>query len=322
MKSRIKDVTIKYFYPILISLSNIQKYLNSIRNKKDIIELRMLLYSHSLEKGMCLKHVKKAYGLKKAELLISSINQYCIDGNSMKKYVFIESMSALLEYIRYQKLEGVDVSSIEDAYNKIIDKYKLDLKCFENNFGTLELTKEDLLEGTKCEFEKLVKSRHSIRNFKEENISKDEISYALEMASLYPSACNRQTIKVYYSSFNEKNKIISDVIPGNSGFQNDIHNYLIITSKINLFEAREMYQWYVNGGIYISYLVLSLHSIGIGSCIFQWSKMNRKEKKLRELVNISCEEEIIAIIGIGYYQDNNKCAHAMRKSIDEILINF
>ena len=119
----------------------------------------------------------------------------------------------------------------------------------------------------------------------------------------------------------DKNKIISKIIPGNTGFENEIQNFLVVTSTKNYFSLHEYNQWYVNGGIFLGYLRLALHILNLGSCIFQWA-LYADEKQLRKLCSIPHNEAIIAIIGIGHYANESYCIKAQRKSTEEYISKF
>ena len=141
------------------------------------------------------------------------------------------------------------------------------------------------------------------------------------MSKLATSPCNRQPVKLYYSMDHDKNKIISKIIPGNIGFENEIRNFLIVTSSKNYFSLQEYNQWYVNGGIFLGYLRLALHILNLGSCIFQWA-LYADEKQLRAICTIPQSEVIIAIIGIGHYANESYCIKAQRKSTEEYISKF
>lgn len=92
-----------------------------------------------------------------------------------------------------------------------------------------------------------------------------------------------------------------------------------VTTDRACFSYVEQFQWYINGGIYLSYLSLALHSLGIGHCIMQWKAFYRTENELKKICGISKREAIIAVIGCGYYADNVKCIRAQRKTVDDTL---
>mgnify|MGYP000121755382 FL=1 len=144
----------------------------------------------------------------------------------------------------------------------------------------------------------------------------------IKTASYAPSACNRQPVKVYTSLDADKNNTISKYVPGNKGFENDVPYYMIVTSNREYFGDSEFCQWFVNGGIALAYITLSMFSEGIGSCIFQWPSNYPGERELKKLSGISEAESICGIIGYGKLPEKVKVIGACRKPVDDYLKIF
>ncbi len=274
-----------------------------------------LLLAHALEKGMGIQNVKKGYGIKKANDLCDLLFELKREEKIHDTYAFQEGLAVLWAYINYQETEGVDVGEIK------IKAKKLGASTI-TSAGYRVISNEELTRGTDTDFGTFLESKHSVRKMSEQEIAKDEIETAIQYAGKAPSACNRQPSKVYYSLDKEKNKALSKLVPGNKGFSGDIPYYCVVTADRTLFGSNEMFQWFVNGGIFVGYFVLALHYLGIGSCVFQWPAFNEQEDSLRNLINADEKEAVIAIVGYGKYPDEAKCICAARKPIDEVVSVF
>ena len=114
---------------------------------------------------------------------------------------------------------------------------------------------------------------------------------------------------------------ILKIIAGNTGFENDVKNYLVLTADISSFyDPFERNQIYVEGGIFACALVEALHYYGIASCILQNGERKCQQKQIRSICkNIPDNEKIILFISIGYYKDNIIYATSNRKDINEVL---
>ena len=274
-----------------------------------------LLLSHALEKGMGINNVRLGYGKEKAKKLIIYLEQLP-DKNSFEYY---EGLAVIDAYLEFQRQHGVDVSEIEQLLlNKNISL------TYPNTIhgGFKWIKKEELEKGREIDFTTFVESRHSIRKFSTTEILPDELNVALSIASHAPSACNRQPYKFFFTLDPEKNLKLSKMIPGNKSFSDDIPYYGLIVSDRNSFTTPEAFQWYVNGGIFISYLTLAFHHLGIGSCIFQWPAFYKDDSKARHLCSIKDSQIIIAAIGYGKYPDQAKCIEAQRKTPVDISAEF
>ncbi len=142
------------------------------------------------------------------------------------------------------------------------------------------------------------------------------------LANHAPSACNRQPVKVYITNELSMVDKVSSLIPGNIGFEDEVPNWVIVTVDRRMFGTNEVLQWYVNGGIYLSYLVEAMHAYHIGSCIFQIPLTHPNSQKLYKLISIPKNEAIIAGVGFGYAKSKNKFLSATRRPVDEVCNKF
>ena len=111
------------------------------------------------------------------------------------------------------------------------------------------------------------------------------------------------------------------VLPHQSFF-GDIPYCSVVTVDRSLFTKTEMFQWFVNGGIFLSYYTLALHHEGIGSCILEHNLFSKSDSELRHQVSIPDNEEIIAVVGFGKYPEEAKCIIADRRPNNQIAIDF
>lgn len=262
---------------------------------------------------MGIQNVKKGYGIEKAKNLCELLSELKESGEDT--YAYQEGLSVLWAYINFQESDGVDVVEIKERAEKLGTSTI-------TNAGYRVISREELTKGTDADFGAFVGSKHSVRKMIEQEITKNEIETAIRYAGRAPSACNRQPSKVYYSLNKEKNRALSKLVPGNKGFSEDIPYYCVVTADRTLFGSNEMFQWFVNGGIFVGYFVLALHSLGIGSCVFQWPAFNEQEESLRSLIHADEKEAVIAIVGYGKYPDEAKCICAERKPIEEVAVTF
>ena len=290
-------------------------------NPKARLESLMLVGAHSLEKGMGIKNTRIGYGRQKATNIINYLNDYCIKGYDCDCFPFVESYKMIETYIDFQKNAGFDISEIEVLFDSFKQRNQAKINALTQSAGCgFKYYKSEYLKQSEdfC-FEDFVSLRHSIRDFEEEIVSEEKIRKAIELANHAPSACNRQPVKVYCTNSLEVAHKVDDLITGTSGFKKNIHNFALITCDRSYFAGREIYQWYVNGGIFLSFFILALHSLGIGSVVMQWFAFHTTEKELKQLMGIENSEAIVAVVGFGYYPDEVKCIEAQRKNWDEIV---
>ena len=153
------------------------------------------------------------------------------------------------------------------------------------------------------EFQELIKTRRSVRNFKEEPVEHGDLEEIIREASLAPSWKNSQTGRYYVvespemigqfremlPSFNQKSSanaayIVSTYVKGISGFtQGAADNELG-----NVWGAYDL-------GLHDAYLVLAAANAGYDTLIMGL----RDQEGIRRLLEIPEEECIVSVIAIG-----------------------
>ena len=79
----------------------------------------------------------------------------------------------------------------------------------------------------------------------------------------------------------------------------------------------------LNSGIFIGYLVMSIHAHGLGSCLFQVLQRDvNRASKIRKLLNIPDSEIISCFIGFGEPEDKIITACAARRKIDDVAVRL
>ena len=321
----VRNLIKRIYYKIKEVLIFYKEYFSKRVGKKVKIknlEREMLLIAHSIEKGMGLPKVRKGYGREKVKKLISLIKDYRDKDYERNAFVYLESIKSLQIWLEFQENIEVDVTDIYKDYTEIIknesDSFLEILSLYK--FGTNFIKLEDLEQIKNFEFEKFLISRHSIRDFEDEIVDEETLKKVIELSNRAPSACNRQPVRVYCTSNKKHVSIVDNLITGTNGFKGHVPNFAVITCQRAYFSEQETFQWYVNGGIFLGYFVLALHSFGIGSCIMQWFPFHKNEKKIKELFGIDKSEAIIAVVGYGKIKKDSKIIEAYRKSINDTLI--
>lgn len=298
-----------HFYRLTI------KYNASVDADKDIEKMQYVLLreNHTIEKGLSMKNPKKGFGQRKVLNLLEKLDKYITFYYSSDKTFVDYLMSTISSYIAYTKQTGVNITDIEMKFNALLGR--LDNQSYNNIIsGVRPETKEHILSECNKNFESLLYSRHSLRYFKEVPLAKEVIEKALFLAQQTPSACNRQGWKTHVFQAEDSYKLL-EWQGGCRGFENQISTSILVTANLKAFLSYEVYQAYVDGGLYAMNLINALHSLGIGtiplSVAFEYSKLDRLSQ-----FDIPQNEVPIVIIGAGYMLDHFNVAISNRKNID------
>ena len=211
------------------------------------------------------------------------------------------------------KEKNYNIDNISNLFENIINKNKI--TGVQPIGGIIAIKHREIKEKAKGNFEDLLNSRHSIRYFKQEEVSKELIDEALRLAQKTPSACNRQGWLTHIY-FDKKSHDLLKWQGGSRGFEEEVNCAILVTANRNAFHYKEPFQAYVDGGMYAMNLVNSLHYLGLGAITLSCGFLHGKLKELK-VFDIPKNEVPIVIIGVGVPEDEYNVASSLRKAINE-----
>ncbi|MBQ8945678.1 MAG: nitroreductase family protein [Lachnospiraceae bacterium] len=251
-------------------------------------------YYHAIEKGLAFTDYRAGFGRDNINTLIRLMEEYSqkYDVNS---FCYKTSLCTLYTYVEKNRKYGLEDTELEKRINSLPG-------TANQQGGVLEFA--PISDGQECNYESLVMGRHSIRHFSDIPVDMDILNRALSLAQQTPSACNRQgwgTIVIQ-----DKNKI-SDMLNyqnGNAGFGGEIDVLLLVVAELQAFNCdREVFQPYVDGGMYAMRLLDSLCYHGIATCPLSAALTPEQEENVRRIAEINESEIPILFIGIGNYPE-------------------
>lgn len=275
------------------------------RNKKcakNVIKAEIIRNVHSIEKGLSLSNPRKEFGKKKISDLLFLLDEY---ERAFDDYCFaVEpkmAVAALSAYLDYHKNISSSTFLTNLKQNVDVIKNKIAFSSNDIKFGGVKVI-ETMHAHTPQEisvYKSIVEKRHSIRNFIDEPVDEDVIKKAIDLANLCPSACNRQTTRIYLM---DKSKIVplKKWISGIGGFDDSVPSWVIVTGVISAFNGGELFQHIMNAGIFVGNFVNALSLYGLSSCVVQRPLVySRAWKAFARQNNISLDEQIVCLIAVG-----------------------
>jgi nitroreductase len=309
---KIINAFIIYLYDYLRHIKYSRDYAHDMKDK-DSIRCTIMLLNHQLEKAQTYKDTKINYGLNKAIRLAKYLDIYS------EKYggdeLFNSTLSVLESHMKH------DLSGKSDELYYFYDV----LKNKKTKINTGEDGGVELYNGNNVkkiiDLKEFLNNRKSCRTYSIESINDYDIENAIEMAIMAPSACNRQTTRVY--SVKDKLLIKKIILAQKSDIDWCLgaERLLIITSNEKYWRGiYERNQKMFDAGLFSMILNLSLHNNNIGSCFKMANKYPKIDKNTKKIANIPLEEDICAFILVGKYPEKNIIvAKSKRLKIDDVL---
>jgi len=172
----------------------------------------------------------------------------------------------------------------------------------------------------------IIKERYSVRSYLDKPIEEEKLNIILEAARLAPSASNSQPWHFYIVKNREKIKALAEKMPlgtqvvGNA-FISEAPVVIVATAgpisvlhKVAAFIVNRRW-YYLDIGIAVEHMALAAWEQGIGSCWIGWFD----EKKIKRLLDIPGDQEVIAMLTLGYPKEERPNWPKNRKKLAEIV---
>lgn len=270
---------------------------------------------HVIEKCLAMPNFEPGHGKERVEVVVGDLFKYRELGFDLNHPQYIAAMQAVQEYDQVHKHLGY---ALPEGMQRDIDKLLEGTNIPEHHQP--KVTREEFFAHLNGSFENFARSRHSVRAYSDKNISDETIREVVDIARTTPTACNRQPNKTYVVGNREMIKHITALQGGGRGFAENANKLFIVTSAVEPFGFNEPNEVYKAGGMYVMNLLYALHAYQIGACPLMWNGMKMQDVQLRQLLNISENEEIIMIVAAGYPTDEFTYVTSVRNPLEESLI--
>lgn len=300
-------------------LRHLQKTLRYSYFKKETAEQMlslMVISYHSLEKGLAMSEKRYGFGQPKMRELIKLCNDYL---NQYSDYPsrLVDTLGVIAEYDQLHKDNKFDLQSdLQASIDAILERTKDHWSISH----TLSLTKCDYFRDVESCFAQFSASRHSIRDFDGTPVDKTLLEQAFALAQNAPSACNRQSTRVYVVYDEQKRKQLVELQNHGRGFADNAHPILVIATEMQSWCAGE--QWfggYVDAGIYMMNLLYALHYYRIAAIPLNWYADEEANQKIHEILDIPDSQEVVAFVACGNPTNEFQLVTSKRRNAQEIV---
>lgn len=261
---------------------------------------------HTVEKGLSYLDYRPGFGRGQILNLILSLEQFSQQYDT-SAFFYRTALCCLQEYIRKNREAGMVDSEIENRVHSLPGSAN---ECG----GSIIYEQPSEVELKSASFDTILKTRHSIRHFSDKPVEVEIIHEAIKLAQYTPSACNRQGWKTRIVVDKSKIEQILANQNGNRGFGHEIDKLLLITSDLRTFQKdREVFQVFIDGGMYAENVLNALYYYGVGSIPLSASLTAEQEVNIRQILEIDDAEMLILFVGVGNYPEQCLTTKSERK---------
>ena len=157
----------------------------------------------------------------------------------------------------------------------------------------------------------LIKTRRSIRKYKQDPVSEEELNKILEAGRWAPSASNRQPWSfIVLRSEETKRKLAETLTWGGFLSQAPLGIAVVINPRASNHPVED-------GAAATQNMLLEAHSLGLGACwIGAYGSVN--EESAKDILNVPDDERLLSVIVIGRPAESPQ---STRRKLDEITFS-
>ena len=271
----------------------------------------LLVAGHVIEKGLTMPEGRLGFGFARVRDLISRCKMF------VNKYPAgtVELEAAINDLSQYLKLhESNNYRLPKDIVDSI---KKLQANQVFKSRGCQEINREDFFRATSTFYE-FAHQRHTVRWYSESEIDRDVLIKAIDLATTAPSACNKQSVKVYVIEKPDLKRDVLNIQTGNRGWGHRANKLLLLTSDMNCWNFQFRTSAFLDGGIFTQNLLYSLHYYKIAACTMNAELSPKAIEKLRRIIGFKESEIPIDFIAIGIPPETFKYAGSQRIDVKKI----
>jgi nitroreductase len=272
---------------------------------------------HTFEKGLAMPEPRPGFGQAALEALLRVVRRY--EATVGCDELLATVVNVLSEYREFNATNGVYLDHLDRLLDELREKYP-EIASVSTG-GTLLLTTEQIKAATDFDFETFVRTRCSVRNFRNEPVDRAAIERAVRAGQKAPSVCNRQAARVHVFDEPDAVQHALSFQGGHRGFGHTVPCVMIITADLQAYyKPGERFQGWIDGGLFTMSLMYGLHAERLGSCCLNWNVTRKDDLPMRRALGIPDNEVVITMLAVGPLPDELRVAESPRRPLDEVLI--
>lgn len=269
---------------------------------------------HRLEKGLSMKPRRDVFA---EEFIVDTTICFsrCVAANRICKQELKWAQDVLNSYF----CAVTHTANIAEAYrifnqvSKYSDKPQLDNDALSIPYQHQQIEKS-LIDTDS--FTALCRQRRAVRWFTNQSVADADIDRAIEIASLAPSACNRQPFEFFVANDRALAPSIAKYAGGTAGFVDNIPCTIVVVGDLSAYPAeRDRHVIYIDGSLAAMQLMLALETMGLSSCPINWPDLDVPEQKMAKRLGLKPYERPIMLIAVGYAAPDGMIPYSQKKRV-------
>src|SRR5690606_12856891 len=164
------------------------------------------------------------------------------------------------------------------------------------------------------ELKELYTQRRSVRWYENRHVPYHLVEKAANIASLAPSACNRQPYRFVFCNMKEKEVEIAKCAGGAAGFADNLPAIIAVVGYLSAYPFdKDRHVIYIDGALAAMQLMLAFETLGISTCSINWPDRELSEKRIRRIIDLKDYERIVMLLSVGYADQKGGVPYSQKK---------
>lgn len=271
---------------------------------------------HRIEKGLIMRPRKAVFALDYIAQTINALSA-CQQDPQHDDEEFQWAYNVMQRYFAV-----VDLQQLPQGVVANFDKIKQAL-VEKNDVGHRVPYRFDSKVDAKVlpeQFLQLCQQRRSVRWFESKAVDMALIEQAVTMASLAPSACNRQPFEFYVCNQADKAQQLISIPMGTKGFAQNVPCAIVVTADLSHFPTeRDRHLIYIDSALATMQLMLALETLGLSSCPINWPDIEQKEQQMVAALDLPLTKRPIMLVAVGYGLAEGEIPYSQKKSAKQLI---
>lgn len=287
-------------------------HLQALKSKApNVFHLRRQI--HRLEKGLIMKNRRPVFAL---DYILDTVRNYERVYVAMQRQQLahdeelIKWGTGVLQHY-FANVEAHDTISEARA---IFDAVPCDL---DGSQGHVPYCRQSVKRAqvTYDELFALAVQRRSVRWYADKPVARELIDQAIRIATLSPSACNRQPFEFHVFDTEELKNKVGSIPMGIRPFHRQIPVFVVLVGKLSAYlSERDRHVIYIDGGLAAMSFMLALETLGLSSVPINWPDIEEIEKQMDRTIDLAADERPIMLIGLGYADPEGMIPYSQKKA--------
>lgn len=273
---------------------------------------------HRLEKGLIMRPRRDVFAVDYIEETVDCFHQQC-EGAAAAEGVASSEELQWAEDVLARYFAVVDGHPSVDRARARYESSRREMSC---SGAGLAPYARNLDEAPGVGYEGLLglaRRRRSTRWFLPFPVDRELIDKAVTVASLSPSACNRQPYRFHIFDDPADVVRVAGVPMGTVGFSQNFPAVVVVVGRQRAyFSERDRHVIYIDASLAVMSFVLALETMGLSSCCINWPDVESREREMANLLQLAPDERVIMLVAVGHPDPTGLVPYSQKMPLESV----